>query len=201
MSLDRHVGSAYVPPDRFDHYAWMSPSRPPWAPKWYYWRKIHSPNPGNCVDLATVDPLLRKMVELANRKGVRTLPSCQGHFHDPRDTKEQAQWLKMEEPMMRRGTLPLTDTETRSRYLYRDPSYVAPTVSQLAEAMRSWSGVGRVGFVFNDPQDANVVICRCIPIGSVMAQGNKVSIVISDTTEKGLSQRWKAVEKILIDTL
>ena len=96
-------------------------------PLWYYHR------PGTDEEIVAnrrfyqlVDEELKELCHLLHSAGLRTTPSCQGHFY-PRERFERI-WeeLQREQPRIRDGGLSVKDSETDETYLFHDERFQLP---------------------------------------------------------------------------
>lgn len=97
------------------------------SPLWYY----HGPSPDHRVQAdsqfyALMDPNLRPLCRLLHQAGVRTTPSCQGHFY-PREHFQRV-WgqITRDAAAITQAGLPVRDSETGRLYLFRNPAYTVP---------------------------------------------------------------------------
>ena len=119
-------------------------------PIWYYHRPsvAHEICPrGRFYEL--VDEDLREVCRLLYHAGLRTTPSCQGHFY-PRDRFERI-WeeLKNEEPRVRGAGLVIKDSENQRPYLFRNESYRVPwqTFDVFYAEASAHQNVGYLGII------------------------------------------------------
>jgi len=94
---------------------------------WFY----HTPRtviaePSGHVDLQSVDPELRDLVQKLHRAGAKTWPSCAGHWLQPSTAHEMFRQLQREAYIIRTVGLPLQHTETGQRTVYYNPTWWLP---------------------------------------------------------------------------
>lgn len=194
-------GATYITPVNFDSVHWLRPERPAGAPVWHYWVSRLTPNLGSPVDLSTVDPMLRSMVAYAQSKGILTLPSCEGHFFNEAGFEAQYQWLLAEVPKLRAGTLRLWDVETCKLYQPQIPNWMPPEKNALRNLIRCFNGIGRIGFSFADPAQADYFVRLLDWVSEAYAEkrGDRtvVSVIVRGASSEELAQRWQGVETAL----
>jgi hypothetical protein len=95
-------------------------------PLWYYHGSAGPRPPSGDVVFDLIDPELRDICRLLLDAGLRTTPSCQGHFY-PRDHFERV-WceLNREAAAIRKDGLCVRDSETDRPFLFRYPVYDLP---------------------------------------------------------------------------
>lgn len=136
-----------VPAQDFQRYRWMLPIDVPHTSTWYYGWRLNEPSSGVAnVDPATVDPMLRPLVGWLHARGVRTTPSCQGHFGGcPNRIRQAAADLAAQERAIRARGLWMRDVERGDAMLVRDPTWRAPTLPGLVEGVAREEGNGYLG--------------------------------------------------------
>lgn len=96
-------------------------------PLWYYHRRqlTGEINPdGKFYTL--VDPRLRELCRMLHEAGIRTTPSCQGHFYGREHFQRTWDELEREEADIQGGGLIVKDSEAQQRYLFRARTYQLP---------------------------------------------------------------------------
>lgn len=97
------------------------------SPLWYY----HGQGINNELNLdqtfyQRVDPDLRDLCKLLHAAGVRTTPSCQGHFYGREHFEKTWDELEREEALIQTSGLPVKDCETDEALIFRTSSYQLP---------------------------------------------------------------------------
>lgn len=188
-------GAQHIAVQDFDYFNWLRPIRDVGQPTWYYWTLRETVNQGSYVDLSTVDPLLRDMVAGAQEVGVKTLPSCQGHFPNDDYLTNQIELLREEEHLIREGRLLMENVETGRVTKPRYPKYRVPPSEWLRHGVEQAMGCGRVGFVFEHRAPAIELTVICSPLGRVRCDGTRVSIQVFGRNQSDLRFLWSEVEK------
>ncbi len=70
-----------------------------------------------------VDPDLRELCKALVERGLRTAPSCQGHFHDRAYFEQRWDELRHEADAITRDGLVVLDAQSSRRHLFRDRHY------------------------------------------------------------------------------
>ena len=199
-----HFGANYLSPLQFDTVHWLQTQRLEQAPVWYYWITRSTPHQGSLVDLTTVDPLLVPLVTAAQKKGILTLPSCEGHFVDLVDLNEQYRWLIAEEQALQQG-LDLKDVESQRHVKIRIPGWRAPKKEDLDRLLRMYQGVGRVGFAFRDLEQAHRIAqaakASCRVDLEKRSPVTVVSLSLRGRSANDLRDRWTHLQRIVIPLL
>lgn len=143
----RTLGASYIPIDRAHLYEWWLPVRP--GRPWFYWTNRVNPFPDR-LDLASVDPCVSPIVAWAHTMGLRTGPSCQGHFVS-RD--ENTDWGRAADcELIRRGKLVLRNTETGEEIKPHIPGWQTVDPSVTHQALLDANGKGGIGIMLPGPE-------------------------------------------------
>jgi hypothetical protein len=129
------------------------------SPLWYYHLPVAASGvaaaPAACVIHAgdrfyeLIDPGIRGLCRLINEAGLRTTPSCEGHFYPAVHFRKVWDELRREAARIARAGLPVRDSETGEEFLFRDRAYALPWPeldSFFAEAGAA-QGAGFLGVV------------------------------------------------------
>jgi hypothetical protein len=97
------------------------------TPLWYY----HGPGPRPRLNTdrtfyTLVDHDLRALCMVLHRHGLRTTPSCQGHFYPRRHYERVFEALRREESLIHTTGLPIFDAETGAGLVFQDARYRLP---------------------------------------------------------------------------
>jgi hypothetical protein len=118
------ISSDLIPHSQFHQGSWLIPVN---KPSWYYFVKQENPNNiSNESFIQSVDPALRELVAYLHDQGIKTTPSCSGHFRKLKDYKNVYHALESDLKHIRNGGLTLRDIETGKVILYSDHSYKLP---------------------------------------------------------------------------
>jgi hypothetical protein len=93
-------------------------------PLWYYHAPaiMHRPH-ADPRFFELVDPQLRELCRCLLAAGLRTTPSCQGHFHPRRRFERVWDELNHEAELIRTGGLVVRDSETDRALSFHEPAY------------------------------------------------------------------------------
>jgi hypothetical protein len=139
----------HVTASRFNDYRWWEPQRLYADPRWFYGFASKGPRAATSARLDTVDRPLRGIVALCQRKRIRTLPSCSGHFPPERTLRALYRGIKRDSAWVQGHGLSLRCSENGSLRVYRNPSWKLPSFNEWAKPILKSNGAGRIGFVFS----------------------------------------------------
>jgi hypothetical protein len=191
--------AATVGPHDFAAYRWLVPVGVEHPSGWHYGLRRRRPHPGSAqVDARTLDPDLRELVLRLHREGVRTLPSCQGHFGwCPRRVQQAARDLAAQEPLLRRGLL-MRDVETGVVYRARDAAWRAPSERTLLDGVRRWEGVGYLGVICPDDARWTCPHLRRMEHAVIQPVGRQINIWVTAPNQRRQTAAWRRVTEALL---
>lgn len=177
-----------------------------------YWLNIDEPNPWYYFFPAkrsfklpaskdfyrTLDQDLIKAVKLLHSKGIPTTPSCSGHFYGPEHYSEvYTKLLSNAERMIDEGVV-LRDSETGTKYFYRNPAFKLPwDLNSFVDRSLVYQITGVLGFV-----DFEKALYRLLESGFEVDHSDGITLVFerSDNVEEK-SLRWNELYQTLSDYL
>jgi hypothetical protein len=153
--LDAMLTAHAVPAHLFDAYHWLLPVGVPHPSRWHYGWPRATPHRGSLsVNPATVDPALRPLVLTLHRRGIRTLPSCEGHFSRPTPKGRpdpalllRSRDLRAQAPLIRGPGLLMQDVESGALWRVVDPAYKLPSFPEMVENHAAQEGSGYIGIM------------------------------------------------------
>lgn len=191
--------AATVGPHSFAAYHWLVPVGVEHPSGWHYGLRRRRPHPGSDrVDAQTLDPDLRDLVLYLHREGVRTLPSCQGHFGwCPQRVRQAARDLAAQEPLLRRG-LTMRDVEGGRPLHVQASHWRAPSERVLLDGVRRWEGVGYLGVIC--PDDARWICPRLRRMEHAVIQpvGRRINIWVTAPNQTRQTATWARVTEALL---
>lgn len=123
------ISPALIPHDQFHLGIWLVSVE---NPCWYYFMKRKNTNIiSNDSFLESVDPPLQKLVQFLHEQGIRTTPSCSGHYKNIGEYKEIYAALRNDLQKIQHHGLALKDIETGRIYFYRNKHYRLPWVESI----------------------------------------------------------------------
>jgi len=175
-------------------------------PIWYYHRPsaTHEICPqGKFYQL--VDEDLREICRLLNDAGLRTTPSCQGHFY-PRQRFERI-WdeLRKEEPQIRGEGLIVKDSENQQQYLFQNRGYRNPwpNFEAFYKEASAHQNVGYLGVIVPDDQidrksiaelrayHSQSTTVRLEPELEKTLGGTVISVLVNTLEPQAQSEQWQ----------
>lgn len=121
---------------------------------WFYHRRgTHEEISSSRSFYKGVDPELRELCHFLHDRGVRTTPSCQGHFHDRDHFEKVWEELRIETEKIVSAGLLVTDSESQQQYHYRNMHYRLPWESfeEFFDQAAAHQQTGFLGLIV--PQD------------------------------------------------
>lgn len=115
---------------------------------WYYHRPRHELRMvADRQFYALVDPELRELCQLLHGHGLRTTPSCEGHFYPEQRFQQIYKQLQQDQAAIRGQGLAVKDSETGQTYLFREESYRLPwsDYEEFFAQVGAQQGVGYLG--------------------------------------------------------
>ena len=94
--------------------------------RYYHGPRRQLPPLGDPKFYRLLDPDLRPLCRLLIEAGLRTTPSCQGHFHPTHRFRRTWDQLHRERNAISGRGLVVRDAEAGQEYLFRDPAYRIP---------------------------------------------------------------------------
>lgn len=177
-----------------------------------YWLNINEPNPWYYFFPAkrsfllpssenfykTVDADLLKAVRFLHSQGIPTTPSCSGHFYKPQRYSEIYKRLESNvEKIVNEGVI-LEDSETGTRYFYRNASFRLPwDHDSFVDRSLGYQITGVLGFV--DPDEK---LHKVLKSEFETDRDSGITLVFErskDKEEKSL--RWNKLYETLADYL
>jgi hypothetical protein len=117
-----------IPHDQFHLGIWLTSVE---NPCWYYFSKKKNTNIiSNDSFMESVDPPLRKLVKLLHDHGIRTTPSCSGHYKTSSTFQKIYSVLEEDRQKILHQGLLLKDVETGKTHLYQNKHYLLPWSEQ-----------------------------------------------------------------------
>jgi hypothetical protein len=189
-----------VPPHRFEAYHWLLPVGVPHPSGWHYGLLRGTPHPGSLrVDPATLDPALRPLVMALHQRGIRTLPSCEGHFSAPKQTAlslaRRRRDLQAQAPLIWGSGLLMRDVESGNVWRIQDPTYKLPSPADMLAGHYSMAGVGYLG-ILTPPHRIKL---KRSPYLHTQMQPNRVNIWVSAPNARIQRRIWGNITKDILE--
>jgi len=115
----------FVPVRRMSEKSWY---KSPHHTEWYYHTPRNDARGSDDYDQLenTLDPCMSSLVEIFHDLNVETLPSCQGHYHTPRDIVRKYANLLRDAEDIRGSGLELECVETGEKFIHQDSDWELP---------------------------------------------------------------------------
>lgn len=195
------VGSV-IPPIHFRRFRWVVPLDVPHPSRWHYGILLPTTHQGSSnVDPETIDAPLRSLVKGIHQLGLKTTPSCAGHFGmDGSRVVQAAIDMANEENWIRRKGLRVRDIESGDEDVVQDPSWRAPDVKTLTRDALRWEGVGYLGVVcprhLLPKRTVRMPWVEIVPVFDGCE--SRMDIWVQSPSTESQNQAWRnATEKIL----
>lgn len=118
------ITASLIPHSQFHLGAWLIPVE---KPTWYYFMKKKNNNHiTNASFIESVDEPLKELVKFLHIQGIKTTPSCAGHYRTLKDYNNAYTGIEGDAKKIRANSLKLMDIETGKIYLYKNKNYMLP---------------------------------------------------------------------------
>lgn len=192
------ISSGLIPHNRFHQGSWLIPVN---KPSWYYFVKQENDNNiSNESFMQSVDPPLKELVEYLHGQGIKTTPSCSGHFRKLKDYKNVYNALEGDCKNIRDGGLTLKDVETGKVILYNDHSYKLPWSQKdfLTEVM-DYQHHGVLGIKVINKSFQKCMLSLKVDHFTVTKEADDIILFqINTISEKENLKAWKQLTKAII---
>jgi len=134
----------FIPHSKFHEGKWLlSVDRP----EWYYFMKKKNTNViSNESFIESVDEPLKELVRFLHKKGIRTTPSCAGHFISDRNLESIYDSLVADEVQIKNNGIKLKDIETGKTVVFKNEKYHVPWSRNLfIKKLASYQQHGVIG--------------------------------------------------------
>lgn len=113
-----------IPHNEFHRGVWFLPVV---RPLWYYFKKGNNQNNiHNPEFLKSVDEQVRELVSFLHDKGIKTTPSCAGHFRNKKNYEKIFNSLEKDEKEIKSNGLKLQQVENGNIHYYKNKDYTLP---------------------------------------------------------------------------
>jgi hypothetical protein len=192
-----------IPQEEMYKYKWFAPTN---HQNWYY--SLPRKNIETVFDIhpdliyKTLDDNLKNIFELVASKNYKTLPSCEGHFHDDKEIKEKYHSILSDLIKIKNNDFAVKDIETSKKYKYNNPQYVLPWNSFQDFNNDICNHMSRGYFGIVDPVGVDE-----LNLGSIKFKKENVNdhvllhILIDNKSERDMKDNWSTVYHILENKL
>ena len=120
--------------------------------EWFYHIPLIKPSISTKQDheiIKTLDEPLRDLFMHLSLNGLKTLPSCSGHFLTKRDQQKKYNLLSNDLDSIRKKGLIVKDVENDKMYRYTNPSYESPWSSfrEFQDEIENHAPIGYIGII------------------------------------------------------
>lgn len=142
--MDPRITPDMIPHEQFHKGSWLLPVR---NASWYYFllqENINHISNKNFMD--SVDEQLKDLVYFLHARGIKTTPSCSGHYRRKSDYEEVYIALRTHQYYINNEGLEMRDIETGKIYLFQEESYDLPwTKTDFVEKAMTYQQKGIIG--------------------------------------------------------
>lgn len=195
------ISADLIPHSRFHQGSWLIPVN---KPSWYYF--VQQENTNTILNegfMHSVDLPLRELVAYLHDQGIKTTPSCSGHFKKLRDYKNVYDALESDLKHIRNGGLVLKDVETGKVILYSDHNYKLPwTQKDFLHAVMDYQHHGVIGIkIINKPLQNKLLSLQVENFSISKEDDDIILFEININNEKTNLKAWKALTNTIITTI
>lgn len=197
-----NISSDLIPHNQFHLGSWLLPVK---NPTWYYFlKKENANNITNASFIESVDEPLKELVCFLHKKGIKTTPSCSGHFRSVEDYEDLYEALEIDRKHIRKEGLELKDIETDKIYLYQDANYKLPwRKKQFLRKVMEYQRKGVLGIRVPEEQLKKKILSLEVEGIQISEKDGIVLLEIDQLNVRDNERSWKKITiaiKNLIDT-
>lgn len=195
------ISSDLIPHNRFHQGSWLAPVN---KPCWYYFVKQENTNDiSNERFIESVDSPLKELVTYLHEQGIKTTPSCSGHFRKLKDYKNVYDALESDLKHIRNGGLTLRDVETGKVILYSDHSYKLPwSQKDFLNEVMDYQHHGVIGIKIINRQLQKKLLSLKVENFIITLQDDDIVLFeINVNNEKANLKAWRELTQAIIGTV
>jgi hypothetical protein len=189
----------FVPHYEFHKGAWLQSID---NPGWYYFMKSKNPNIiSNPSFLESVDEPLKELVTFLHQKGIRTTPSCSGHFKSERNLEKIYSDLEADKKQITGNGLKLKDIETGNIYLFKNKKYLIPWGRDtFITELLSYQQHGVIGMRLANEHPFKEKILKIVVEGTNIKEKDNIIFIYTNENNKGDNREtWKKITTAIIN--
>jgi hypothetical protein len=182
-----------IPHTKFHTGTWLRSSG---QAGWYYFVKKRNRNVITSKNfLASVDEPLRELVNFLHKKGIRTTPSCAGHFLNEKDIEKVYRSLIRDGLKIRNGGLKLKDMQTGEEYCYREKTYTLPwNKTDFTKRLNKYQHRGVLGIRLGNRKKMKSAFLELTTKGfNIIERGPLILILTKEKHPGDNKKKWKEI--------
>jgi len=186
------ISPALIPHQQFHLGAWLLPVN---DPHWYYFLPKENPNQiTNPAFIESVDPPLKNLVEYLHQNGIRTTPSCSGHFRSKETYRSLYDLLLKDKEQIRTEGLLLKDIETNKEILFLDKDYYLPwTRTDFLNEVMDYQHHGVIGMHIENEDLKNDILEIDADGIEILERENIVLLLVYEDNVRDNLLTWKNI--------
>jgi hypothetical protein len=187
----------FIPHSEFHKGKWLlSVERPGW---YYFMKKKNGNIISNPSFLETVDEPLKDLVSFLHQKGIRTTPSCAGHFKTERNLLPLYDWLEEDKREITGNGLKLKDVETGTFYLFQQWNYLIPWSREtFITELESYQQHGVIGMHIEHNKKIKKRLLNIIVEGTSIREQDGIVFIFTNENNKGDNREtWKKITEMV----
>ncbi len=194
------ITAAFVPHEDFHKGTWLCSTG---DSLWYYFMPGKSANTiSNKEFWSTVDEPLRPLTRFLHHRGIRTTPSCSGHFRGKGHFYRVYSSLLRDEARIRNSGLLLRDVESGKEYFFQDKRHRLPFRRQeFVHTGLQNQQKGIIGIHAGNPVFRQELLNLSIPEVKVNEKDRVVFISTESENKRANIRTWAQVTDRVIRTL
>ena len=191
----KNITPDLIPHEEFHKGAWATSED---GVKWYYFIKGKQNN-GNITNKefsSSLDKELRPLANLLHKNGIKTSPSCAGHFSPKIYFEKIWDGLKSHEEKIKGDGLKLIDPEANKHTIFKDSNYKIPwSKGVFLEKSQEYQKKGVIGVYKNSLKKSFIDWIKNHKIDNFSIKENDgiIFFITSPKNKKELENVWKNV--------
>lgn len=184
-----------IPHTEFHTGAWLQSAE---RPSWYYFSKKLNPNIITNKDfMQSVDEPLKEIVQFLHAHGIKTTPSCSGHYFNREKFERIYDELVEDSALIKQEGLMMRDIETGELHLYKSKTYALPwTKNEFLERIKNYQGKGVLGLhTGNRKKLKHELLSLKMEHVKISERGNIVLFLTGEDGAGDIRETWKAITK------
>lgn len=188
------ISPELIPHSQFHTGVWLKPQETDW---YYFLKKSNTYAITQAGFMESVDKPLKKLVKYLHSRGIKTTPSCAGHFIRNKDLEKKFTRLQKDGEEIRNGGLVLSDVQNGDKYLFKDKNYRLPwNKKDYVKAFDRYQQKGVIGIILKNNTASRKQLLNLDIDGLKVIDKRPVLLFLMDHDRKKENRRaWKRLTK------
>lgn len=197
------IHANFIPQPKMYMRRWFKPKN---HDEWFYHAPLSKPSISNKQDheiIKTLDEPLRDLFLYLSLNGLKTLPSCSGHFLTKQDQQKKYKLLSNDLQSIRKNGLVIKNVENDKIYRYTNPNYKSPwnSFGEFQNEIENHAPIGYIGII--KPSKSLELTDGPISIHTDKKYFDipVAHIIVNNKKESDIQPNWKKVLEIVRNIL